>query len=141
MPDIPAGSPTREQWRARQRAWLTGLKRKTREELIAAQRAEAPTWDAAELGPWADAKLRVSLNAVASEPPAPIDWPATLGRITCPALLITADPTRGAIVNEESAAALQSFVPQLRIAHIPGAGHSIRRDRFARYIEAVRAFL
>ena len=62
-------------------------------------------------------------------------------QITCPALLITADPARNAIVTEQSAAQLRELVPQLRIAHIPDAGHSIRRDQFARYLEVVRGFL
>jgi hypothetical protein len=55
--------------------------------------------------------------------------------------LITGDPQRGAIVTDESAAMLEALVPHLQIAHIPGAGHSIRRDQFGRYMEVVRGFL
>ena len=120
------------------------LKRKTREELIAGQRAEQPGWSDAELEPWADAKQRFSPNVLSvfdQDNAANVDWPAILGRITCPALLITADPERGAIVTEESAAALEALVPQLEIAHVPEAGHNIRRDQFARYMDVVRAFL
>jgi N-formylmaleamate deformylase len=125
-------------------AWLTELKRKTREELIAEQRAATPSWSEAELGPWADAKLRLSLNVLDvfnPNTPRTVDWPATLRRITCPALLITADPDRGAILTEDGAAALRARVPQLRIAHISRAGHNIRRDQFARYMDVVRTFL
>ena len=125
-------------------AWMAGLKRKTRDELIAEQRAAAPAWSEAELEPWADSKLRLSINVAnvfSGNRAATIDWPALLGRITCPALLIMADPARGGIVTPESAAALQALVPQLRIAHIPGAGHNIRREQFARFMEVVRAFL
>ena len=117
------------------------LKRKTREELIAEQRTETPGWPEAELEPWADAKLRLSLNALNRLGAGSLDWPATLRQIRCPALLITADPARGAIVTEEAAAALRALVPRLRVAHIPGAGHSIRRDQPARYLEVIRAFL
>jgi len=137
-------SPASEERQAQMRTWLSELKRKTREELIAEQRAAMPNWSEAELGPWADAKLRFSPSVLSAFNPnaaATIDWPATLRRITCPALLITADPTQGAIVTEESAAALQALVPQLRIAHIPGAGHNIRREQFDRYMEIVCAFL
>lgn len=130
-----------EERRARMRARVTALKRKTRDELIAAQRAETPGWSEAELGPWAEAKLRLSFNVLNRSDAAPVDWPATLRQIACPALLITADPARGAIITEESAAALKALVPQLRIAHVPEAGHSIRRDQFDRYMEIVRAFL
>jgi N-formylmaleamate deformylase len=130
--------PARE---ASRRAWITGLQSKTRAELIADQRAQTPHWSAAELEPWADAKLQLSLNVLNRPLATTLDWPATVQQITCPALLITADPARGAIVSAEDAAALQALVPQLRIAHILEAGHSIRRDQFARYMDAVRAFL
>jgi N-formylmaleamate deformylase len=56
-------------------------------------------------------------------------------------LLITGDPERGAIVTDESAAALQALLPQLEVAHIPEAGHNIRRDQFARYVDVIRIFL
>ena len=111
------------------------LKRKTREELIAGQRVEQPGWSDAELQPWGDAKQRFSPNVLsvfAEDNAASVDWPAVLGRITCPALLITGDPERGAIVTDESAAALQALLPQLEVAHIPEAGHNIRRDQFTR---------
>jgi pimeloyl-ACP methyl ester carboxylesterase len=126
---------------AQQRIRLAGMKSKTREELLAAQHAAMPGWSEAELGPWADAKLRFNLSAMIVGPTTSIDWPATLARITCPALLITADPAQGAIITDESAASLQSLVPQLRVAHIPGAGHNIRRDQFERYTDIVRGFL
>lgn len=123
------------------RVGIIELKRKTREELIAHARKESPAWPEAELGPWADSKLRFSFNVLAAGEPPPLDWRALLRRITCPALLITADPARGALVTPEDAAALQVLAPQTRIVHIAGAGHSIRREQFDRYMETVRAFL
>lgn len=125
------------------RAWLLGLKAKTREELIAQQRAETPGWSEDELGPWADSKLRVSPNVVSvfTGASAPVDWATLLPKITCPALLITADPASGAIVTAEHAAALKALVPQLQVAHIARAGHNIRRDQLERYLEVVRGFL
>jgi pimeloyl-ACP methyl ester carboxylesterase len=139
MADFPAGFDAERQ--AHTRAWITELKRKTREELIADQRAASPIWSEAELGPWADSKLRLSFNVLNRLGAAAVDWQATLRRVTCPALLITADPAQGAIVTEEGAAAAQALIPQLRVAHIPGAGHSIRRGQFDRYIDVVRTFL
>jgi N-formylmaleamate deformylase len=70
-----------------------------------------------------------------------VDWQATLRRITCPALLMTADPELGAIVAEEDAVAIQALIPQLRVVHFPEAGHNIRREQFDRYIDVVRSFL
>jgi len=120
---------------------ITGFKTKTREELIAVQRAETPGWSEGELSPWADAKLRVSLSVLQRGAAPVVDWLALVRGIVCPALLITADPTRGAIVAETDAAALQALVPQLRVAHIADAGHNIRRDQFDRYMQVVRGFL
>jgi N-formylmaleamate deformylase len=130
--------------RAEMRTRFFGLKEKTREALLVDQRAEQPEWSDAELGPWADAKERFSPNVLAvlgEENPRRVDWASLLPRITCPTLLITADPDLGGIVTGESAAALKGIVPHLEIGHVPGAGHNIRRDRFEQYIEAVRSFL
>jgi N-formylmaleamate deformylase len=134
-------TPADQERRAQMRAWITELKRKTREEMIAEQRVASPGWSEAELGPWADAKLRFSFNALNRLGVAAVDWQATLRRVTCPALLMTADPELGAIVTEEDAVAIQALIPQLRVVHIPEAGHSIRREQFDRYIDIVRSFL
>jgi N-formylmaleamate deformylase len=123
--------------RAEMRTRFFGLKEKTREALLVDQRAEQPEWSDAELGPWADAKERFSPNVLAvlgEENPRRVDWAPLLPRITCPALLITADPDLGGIVTGESAAALKGIVPHLEIGHVPGAGHNIRRDRFEQYL-------
>lgn len=121
--------------------WIASVKRKTRDELLEEQRTQTPRWSEAELAPWADAKHRLSLNILNRANSEPVDWEAILPRITCPALLITADPELGAIVNDQQASELQARVPQLRVAHIPDAGHNIRRDQFGRYLEIVREFL
>lgn len=141
---IYGGKRADEERQRGMQAWFSGLKRKTRAELIAEQRAATPGWSEAELAPWADSKLRVSPNVLrifAPTPPRTVDWPTVLRRITCPALLITADTARGAILTEEGAAALHGFVPQLQVAHIPDAGHNIRREQFERFMQVVRAFL
>jgi N-formylmaleamate deformylase len=125
------------QWRAR----LVNLQSKTREELIQHARTDTPTWSAAELGPWADAKLRFNLKALNRQGTGAVDWDQILRGITCPALLLYADPERGGGVTAERAAEMQALVPQLQTVHIPGAGHNIRREQFARYMTAVSSFL
>lgn len=134
-------TPDASERRARMFARIIALKRKTPDELYAHQHAEAPAWSEAELGPWVNAKLRFSFHALNRSNVTPVDWPATVRRITCPTLLITADPDRGAIVTPEQAAALRNFVPRAQVSHIAGAGHNIRREQFARYMEVVREFL
>jgi len=136
-PDTEADRKRRE----RMRAWVTGLKGKSREELIAGQRAQTPHWSDDELGPWADSKMRLSPNVLGRQDAPPVDWPALLPAIACPALLVTADPARGAMVTPNGARDLKALVPQLAVAHVADAGHSIRRDRFDRYMEVVRDFL
>lgn len=117
------------------------LKRRTRDELLAHAARQWPPWPEAELGPWADAKLRFSFNALLADEPPALDWPAIVHRITCPALLITADPALGAIITPEIAASLGALMPQTRVVHIAGAGHNIRREQFSSYMKVVSAFL
>ena len=129
-----------DRW-AEMRAWVFQLKRQTRDELIAAQRAANPAWSDDELGPWADAKHRLSLNVINRSAPTEVDWQTILRRITCPTLLITGDPMRGALVTPENVQTLRQFIPHLQVAHLPDTGHSIRRDQFERYLDVVREFL
>src|SRR5690348_7564572 len=84
-----------------------------------------------------DSKLRFNPSYL-NRPSGPdLNWPDLLARITCPALLITADPALGSIVTAQQAAELQAMMPQLRVAHIAGAGHNIRRDQFEPYLETI----
>ena len=131
-------------FRAGMRAWFYQVKRKTRAELLEIAHTENPGWPEAELGPWADSKHRFSLKItqmIDAREAVPADFPALLKQITCPALLITADPERGAIVTDEDVIELQKSVPHLHRKHISGAGHSIRREQFPTYLESVNAFL
>jgi pimeloyl-ACP methyl ester carboxylesterase len=132
--------PYAPSWRAQTRAWIEELHGLTLEEIVTFERAEEPGWSEEELVPWADSKLRLHPNVFRQTSRIGVDWPAVLGKIACPVLLITADPERGAIVTGEQAAALRATVPHLSIAHIAGAGHSIHRDQFARFIKVVQAF-
>ncbi len=131
-------------WRAQTRAWIASLKRKTHKELVTEQHGSMPHWTDAEIERWADSKQRFSLNVVevfAAKNDGVVDWQTLLPRVSCPALLITADTSRGALVTAERAAGLQSLIPQLKAAHIPNAGHSIRHDQFEKYISVVQTFL
>jgi N-formylmaleamate deformylase len=123
------------------RQWIASLRGLTREQLIEQCRRDSPTWSDAEVGPWADSKLRVHLDLSSILQPPRRDWREILARVTCPALLITADPERGAIVTAGQSAEAARIAPSLSVAHLPGAGHNIRRERFDGYVAAVRAFL
>jgi pimeloyl-ACP methyl ester carboxylesterase len=135
--DSAEAQERRRQWRER----MINLQSKTREELIEHARTDMPTWSEAELRPWADAKLRFNLNALNRQGSGDVDWTQLLRSITCPALLLIADPERGGGVTPERAAEMQELVPQLQVVHVPGAGHNIRREQFALYMEAISTFL
>lgn len=130
--------------RAGMRAGFYDVKRKTRAELLEVARTEHPFWSQAEIDPWADSKHRFSLKITQmldSRETVPANFPTLLGQIRCPALLLTADPTRGAILTDKDVSELQGLLPQLQREHIPGAGHNIRRDQYPVYMQTIRAFL
>lgn len=139
-----ASTQDEQERRARMRVDMAELKRKTRAELMDGQRAVAPTWPEAEIERWADSKIRFSPNVLdifTAAAETTIDWPAVLGQIACPALLITGDNQAGALVTREQAVAFREYVPHASVARIAGAGHSIRHDQFASYMDAVQRFL
>lgn len=133
----PEAQARLKQWHER----MVNLQSKSHAELIQHAKTEMPTWAEVELDPWAHAKLRFNLNALNRQNTTEIDWNQVLRSITCPALLLYADHELGGGVTAERAAEMQGLVPQLQTVHIPGAGHNIRREQFARYMEAVSNYL
>jgi N-formylmaleamate deformylase len=61
--------------------------------------------------------------------------------LRCPVLLVTADVERGAIVSPEVAEEATRLNPNIRVVHVPGAGHNIRREQYAAFQSAVQGFL
>jgi len=114
---------------------------KTLEEVIAQGKEQSPGWSEDEFAPWAQAKLDLrpqAMNVMAKPRP---PWRETFSRVQCPLLLIRADTALGSIVTPESAEEAMRINPRVRVAHVPGAGHNVRRDQFDAFIAAVRAFL
>ncbi|MFH1084404.1 MAG: alpha/beta hydrolase [Chloroflexota bacterium] len=114
---------------------------RTPEELLAFVRQRSPNWPEDELPPWVIAKHQVHPIAIQVVHSDLGDWRETARRIACPALLITADPERGAIVTPEDAADAVRLMPQGHLVRIADAGHNIRRENRAAYLAAVRPFL
>lgn len=128
----------------RMRAWITGVQSQSVDELVEHQRAETPWWPEGEFRPWAESKLRFDMKGLAlfdQDSVTAVDWQAILPNVVCPILLITADPTRGAIVTDDDVARLQELVPGTRRTHIANAGHSIHRDQPEAYFAAIREYL
>ncbi|MEN9562666.1 MAG: hypothetical protein RIR73_910 [Chloroflexota bacterium] len=124
-------------------AWINSIKRKTRGELLSECQNQNPAWSEAEFEPWVNSKHRVSTKVTALiDPPdmISIDLPNLFKRITCPALFISAESSRGAASSEKDIAQIKTLIPPIQVAHITGAGHNIRREQFTNYIENVLTF-
>ena len=111
------------------------------QELVEKCRADSPTWQEAELQPWAESKKQLDTNILKALQVPRAEWQDVVRGIVRPTLLITADPEKGAIVTSEiakKAAKMNSFI---RVVHVAGAGHNIRRENYAEFMRAVRGFL
>jgi N-formylmaleamate deformylase len=114
------------------------------ETTIRRGRERSPLWSDEEWQAWATAKQQLSrafLESLGSGRPPMGEWREELRRLRCPVLLVTADPDRGAIVTPETAQEASALAPSLEVIRLQGAGHNIRREQFAPFVEAVRAFL
>jgi len=117
------------------------IQTKTREEVMALCREENPKWAEAELAPWADSKLQLDLDVFEASTLSFDPWQEIVPQITCPVLLVTADPALGSIVTAETAQQVAQMLPNGQVVHISGAGHNIRREQFEAYVETVTHFL
>jgi pimeloyl-ACP methyl ester carboxylesterase len=124
--------------------WMADIKRKTCAELLAEVRQENPTWPEEDTEPWVDSKQRFSLKIaemLRQAPGASGEYAKDVKKIACPTLLITAEPARGAILSAVDVDELRVLVPHLTHKYISGAGHNIRREQLAQYLDAVQSFL
>lgn len=121
--------------------WIIDLKQISEAEMIAKCRADNPTWPEVELQPWAESKAQFDLTFLeAGRAPQP-NWHEIVKALSVPTLLISADPSKGAIVTPESAKKATELNAKVKIAKIEGAGHSIRRENYADYMAALTRFL
>jgi pimeloyl-ACP methyl ester carboxylesterase len=122
-------------------AWIEELKRQGRDAVIALGRQQSPNWSEAELEPWADAKLRLSPNALSFVPADREPWRDIARRIQRPMLVIRADNDKGASVTPAEAAEASRINPLIETVYVPGAGHNVRRENYTAFMAAIRAFL
>lgn len=122
--------------------WLLRLVDKPEAEVVEIGRADNPGWSDGEIIPWAQSKLQFNLATLQTPPGSfPNAWQDAARATTCPVLLITGEVERGALVTPAIASEFAELVPTGQVAHIPAAGHCIRRDQFDAFMDAVRAFL
>ena len=123
--------------------WLISNKRKTCADLFAEVKSN-PTWQEAEIEPWINSKHRYSINILKilnRNDADDLNDPVLFKRVSCPVLFLEGDQALGAICSDIEVNQLKSLIPQLQVAKIQGAGHSIRRDKFVEYMQAVNSFL
>jgi pimeloyl-ACP methyl ester carboxylesterase len=110
-------------------------------DLIKKGRDERSTWPDAEFDGWSAAKQQVDPKAVDYARVSSTPWWELAPKIECPTLLIIADVEKGAIVDQATAKAVKALNDKIQIAHIPGAGHNIRREQTQPYLAVVQKFL
>lgn len=120
--------------------WLKSIKGTSLAKVMAKCRKDSPAWPEIEVRPWAQSKLDLDTNIFLADS-VWVHWKEVVPKITCPALLLTADVSKGAIVTAENAQLAAKLSPAVRVAHIPGVGHNLRRENYALYMELVRTFL
>lgn len=113
----------------------------SREELLEMGRRQSPLWDESEFPDWVESKLQYNPIAMSGLRFRRSRWEDVADKIAVPALLITGDTEKGAIVSPEVAAQAVSLNPRITTVHLAGAGHNIRRERFDGFVPALRDFL
>jgi pimeloyl-ACP methyl ester carboxylesterase len=121
--------------------WMRSLADMTVDEIVAQERSNHPTWSEETLRLWCAAKTRFDLNFLEIAGMGRMDWQEVARAITCPTLLITADPDKGGIVTPEVAAMAKELNTRIEIAHIPNVGHHVRFEAYDAYMDIVRDFL
>lgn len=121
--------------------WRQGIKhqRTLSKEVLIQQ--SAPHWHPVERETWAVAHQQVVPEVLNYTLLQPDTWQAVLGSIQCPTLLMIGDKPDDAILNRQDAETFQKIIPDMTIAQIQNAGHSIHRDNFEDFITVVREFL
>lgn len=109
---------------------------------IAANRAKYPSWPASECGAWAQAKVQVDRDFIATAEVAQTEpWDEVATAITVPCLVVSADRP-GTILGRRGLQQIDALDnPHLQTALIHGAAHCVRRDNSVDFYRVVEQFL
>jgi N-formylmaleamate deformylase len=121
--------------------WAENLQNQSLAELLDECHQEHPEWPEMTALRWCEAKKQLDPKFLLAGAIPLSDWRVTLAKITCPALLITANPALGGLVTPEMANQAIDIKANLRVAYFPDTGHHIRFARHEEYLQAVRKFL
>jgi N-formylmaleamate deformylase len=136
-PDQPAENPISK--------WAWTLPNKTMEELLVEYRKDHPNWSEEMVRLMCESKKQLDPTIAdimtKRRRRNRSDWLTTLPTITHPVLLITGDSELGGLVTPDAVARVRELNPSVTIVTIPDVGHLIRFDKYAAFMEALRAFL
>ena len=121
--------------------WIFAMEGMTVDEVVAQERPKHPTWPDEALRAWCGAKLELDPAFFDLGGQGRMDWREVAKALSCPVLLITADPAEGGIVTPEVAEMAVELNDNIRVVNIPGVGHHIRFAAYEPYMAAVREFL
>lgn len=123
-------------------SWLRGLQLLSRNELIEECREASPDWSPEECVSWAESKLQVDAHLLRPGIlDISLDWERALQQVQCPTLILCGDTTRGAVLDDETAARAAALLQFGDIGYIVQSGHSVHRDNVAAFLAAVQPFL
>jgi hypothetical protein len=99
---------------------MLSLKTMSQQERRPGARNYNPTWDEAELGPWADSKIEFD-PGIFQHLQMMFPWRELLPAITCPILLVTGDHAVGAILTPQVAQEVASLWQRDEVIGDPGS--------------------
>jgi pimeloyl-ACP methyl ester carboxylesterase len=120
---------------------MNAIKQMSTEGVAEYIRSKHPDWEEHFVNPSARAKLQMSTRVVDIFRTIDATWQDDLKKAICPMLLITADESAGAIVSEETRTLIKTRHPNVKILHIPGAGHSIQREKYSEVLQGILNFI
>lgn len=112
------------------------------EEIAIEGRAQNPTWHPDEFAAWAQSKkqFRPTPDWMKGVPGMGSGWRELAAGLSIPTLLICGEAALGAIVSQPVADEVRTLSPAIEAIALD-AGHSVRREAFDGYVEAVTTFL
>ncbi|MEO1065034.1 MAG: alpha/beta hydrolase [Actinomycetota bacterium] len=120
-------------------AYVAAVRAMSGDELVELGRSQHGDWDEADLVVWREAKRQLRTEAGLGV--ALGDWRPVVAGLGCPTLLVRGEPERGGMVTPKVAIEAASLNPRLVSRPVSGAGHNIRREHLAGFLDVVRTFL
>lgn len=117
------------------------IKQMTVDEVAGYIRSKHSDWKDHFVNPSALAKLQMSTKVIDIFHTIDATWQDDLNKVKCPMVLVHADESAGAIVTMETIRYLKSNYPFVETWYVPGAGHSIQREKYPETLRAIEMFI